>query len=331
MDLLDTLDLSHFHSEDELQRVEFCKSLFLSFQQNGFVKLINHGLSAEYVTEGLRYNKALFALSKEKKAGFAHPPRPNPHRGYSYVGQENISGVTGFERGEQSGQRVVDLKESFDHGAPDNTMYPNIWPEEDDLPGFRQYMLGYYEKCYKLHLEIMSALALSLGQDEHFFDPLHDARASELRLLHYLEVPKAQIGQCDQTRIAEHTDFGSLTLLMQDGSNGLEVQDPATGSFFPVQCTFPTLIVNVGDSMMRWMNKRIHSACHRVPINADRISPETGSVPARHCIAYFGKPNPGASLKPLDALVNEDYPAVFEDIKAHDYDQSKLRRIYAAA
>ena len=192
-------------------------------------------------------------------------------------------------------------------------------------------MLGYYEKCYRLHLDIMSGLALALGLDAHFFDPLHDDRASELRLLHYLEVSQAQISQGDQTRIAEHTDFGSLTLLMQDGSGGLEVQDQATGAFFPVECTFPTLIVNVGDSMMRWMNKRIHSACHRVPITAGRVSPKTGTVPARHCIAYFGKPNPGASLKPLTSMVTAEYPAVFEDIKAHEYDQSKLRRVYASA
>ncbi|OQD61296.1 hypothetical protein PENPOL_c017G04392 [Penicillium polonicum] len=331
MDQLHTLDLSQFHSGDEFQRSEFCQKLLASFRENGFVKLINHGLSAEYVTEGLEYNKALFALSKEQKNEFAHPPRPNPHRGYSYVGQENISGVTGFERGEDGGKVVVDLKESFDHGAPENTMYPNIWPKETDVPGFKDYMLGYYEKCYRLHLEIMSALALSLGMDEHFFDSLHDARASELRLLHYLEVPQSQVTQTDQTRIAEHTDFGSLTLLMQDGSGGLEVQDQSSGNFYPVQCTFPTLIVNVGDSMMRWMNKRIYSACHRVPINVEKLSPQTGSVPARHCIAYFGKPNPTASLKPLAPMVSEKYPAVFEDIVAHEYDQSKLSRIYATA
>ena len=214
-------------------------------------------------------------------------------------------------------------------------MYPNIWPKESEIPGFQEYMLGYYEKCYQLHLDIMSALALALGLDAHFFDALHDKRASELRLLHYLEVPGAQVNHGlqsgDRTRIAEHTDFGSLTLLMQDGSGGLEVQDPATGSFFPVECQFPTLIINVGDSMMRWMNKRIHSACHRVPLSGERVCPQTGNVPARHCIAYFGKPNPAASLKPLAPMVSDEYPAVFEDIKAHDYDQSKLRRIYATA
>ena len=55
MDQLHTLDLSQFHSGDEFQRSEFCQKLLASFRENGFVKLINHGLSAEYVTEGLEY------------------------------------------------------------------------------------------------------------------------------------------------------------------------------------------------------------------------------------------------------------------------------------
>jgi isopenicillin N synthase-like dioxygenase len=55
MDQLHTLDLSHFHSGNEIQRSEFCQKLLASFRENGFVKLINHGLSAEYVTEGLEY------------------------------------------------------------------------------------------------------------------------------------------------------------------------------------------------------------------------------------------------------------------------------------
>jgi len=210
-------------------------------------------------------------------------------------------------------------------------MYPNVWPLESDLPGFKEYMLGYYEKCYQLHLEIMSSLAISLVLKPDYFNYLHDKRASELRLLHYLEVSKQQIAQQDKTRIAEHTDFGSLTLLMQDGSGGLEVQNPDTREWFPVECNFPTLIVNVGDSMMRWMNGRIHSACHRVPLSPEKVNKETGAVPARYCIAYFGKPNPDAFLKPLPSLVTEKYPCLFEDIIAHEYDQTKLGRIYATS
>lgn len=190
-------------------------------------------------------------------------------------------------------------------------------------------MLGYYERCYQLHLELMGALAMALGLPSDSFNHLHDQRVSELRCLHYLEVPLNQVGHQDKTRIAEHTDFGSLTLLMQDGSGGLEIKDPATHEWYAVECPVPTLIVNVGDSMMRWMNCRIHSACHRVPLSAAKI--RNGVVPARYSIAYFGKPNPDVSLKPFQRLVTEQYPCRYEDIMAHDYDQTKLRLVYDTA
>ena len=219
-------------------------------------------------------------------------------------------------------------QESFDCGAPENKLNPNVWPQEEDLPGFQEYMLGYYEKCYGLQLEIMSALAISLDLPEDTFDTLHDKRASELRMIHCLEVPEEQVHHQDKTRIAEHTDFGTLTLLMQDGSGGLQIQHPATRTWSPVDCQFPTLIANVGDSMMRWINRRIHSACHRVPLTAEGVNKDIGAVPARYSIAFFGKPNPDASLKPLESLVTETYPCQYEDISAYEYDQQKLKRIY---
>lgn len=28
-----------------------------------------------------------------------HPPQANPNRGYSYVGQENVAGISGYDKG----------------------------------------------------------------------------------------------------------------------------------------------------------------------------------------------------------------------------------------
>jgi hypothetical protein len=47
-----------------------------------------------------------FDLSDEDKNVAAHPPRANPHRGYSHVGMEKSSAVSGYEKG-----NVVDLKQ----------------------------------------------------------------------------------------------------------------------------------------------------------------------------------------------------------------------------
>ncbi|KAL2419946.1 2-oxoglutarate-dependent dioxygenase htyE [Exophiala dermatitidis] len=328
MATLKTLSLEDYRSDDAATRAKFCEDLLWCFSEQGFVHIRDHGLSAEFVAEGFRYNRELFRLSKEKKMTFAHPLKPNPHRGYSFVGQENISAISGFERGEEAPARVLDLKESFDCGAPENTHDPNVWPQEADLPGFKDYLLEYYERCHSLQLELLSALAQGLGLPNATFYKMHDQRAHELRLLHYLEVPAAAVAEADKTRIAEHTDFGTLTLLMQDGSGGLEVLHPRTRQWYPAECEFPTLTVNVGDSLMRLLNRRIHSACHRVPLCRSRIRGDV--IPARYSIAYFGKPNPDASLKPLAALVTDDWPCAFDDVSGRQYELLKLGKIYSS-
>lgn len=55
MEHLETINLSQFRKGNDTQRAEFCASLFSSFANKGFVKIDNHGLSAEYVAEGFRY------------------------------------------------------------------------------------------------------------------------------------------------------------------------------------------------------------------------------------------------------------------------------------
>lgn len=40
----------------------------------------------------------------------AHPACPNPHRGYSYVGQEKLSMVKDFEKGDRDHMVVMDIK-----------------------------------------------------------------------------------------------------------------------------------------------------------------------------------------------------------------------------
>lgn len=46
----------------------------------------------------------------EAKNVAAHPPEPNPHRGYSYVGQEKLSRVKDFEKGSRELTEVFDVK-----------------------------------------------------------------------------------------------------------------------------------------------------------------------------------------------------------------------------
>lgn len=148
-----------------------------------------------------------------------HPPVPNPHRGYSYVGQEATSSLSRErELAARENRRLKDVKETWDWGDSGDRTYPNIWPEDILLPGFRGVLEEHYARSHALHLTILQAVAEALGIPLDFFEQRSPPTASEARLAHYPEVSASEFGHDKGTgRISEHTDSGSITLLCEYG------------------------------------------------------------------------------------------------------------------
>jgi len=61
-----------------------------------------------------------------------------------------------------------------------------------------------------------------------------------------------------------HTDFGGVTLLLQDEVGGLQVFDAPTMAWIDVKPTPGASVVNLGSVMMRWSNDTYVSNLHRV-------------------------------------------------------------------
>ena len=125
------LNFGKFLHGNAAEQHEFCQDLSYALCNVGFVKLINHGIDDEKLDQlfawvsGLKHllrkehtlttssqNAKFFALPDEAKAKAAHPPEGNPHRGYSYIGQEMLSRVTDFEKGKRESNTVFDVKVS---------------------------------------------------------------------------------------------------------------------------------------------------------------------------------------------------------------------------
>ncbi|KAL1841249.1 hypothetical protein VTK73DRAFT_3520 [Phialemonium thermophilum] len=99
---------------------------------------------------------------------------------------------------------------------------------------------------------------------------------SVLRLLHYPPPPSSHHAADGRKQLGAgaHTDFGAITLLLQDEHPGLEVLDPRTGEFAAVDPCPDTFVFNVGDMLSVWTGGEYKSSVHRV-INkaaADRYS-----------------------------------------------------------
>jgi isopenicillin N synthase-like dioxygenase len=74
------------------------------------------------------------------------------------------------------------------------------------MGNFRADMLGFYDQCKDLHVEVMRAIAVGMGLDDKFFDSFVDVGDNTLRLLHYPEV-KSDVFKANpnQVRAGEHS------------------------------------------------------------------------------------------------------------------------------
>lgn len=177
-----------------------------------------------------------------------------------------------------------DLKEGFLVGADLDADHPfvkqdvpntgrNQWPAQPE--GFRTHFNSYLDETLVLGKHLMSLLALSLELPENYFAPGLDEPLYTSRLLHY--PPHPIDAAANQLGAGAHTDWGTLTMLLQDDIGGLEVQN-ADGDWIKAPYIPDTLIINLGEMVPVLTNGLYHSNMHRVLNNhsgRDRYSAPT--------------------------------------------------------
>lgn len=116
-------------------------------------------------------------------------------------------------------------------------------------------MTSFYWTCFEAGKRILRALALGIGLDEDHLLKYHSGHYNQLRLLHYPPIPAAAIEGGKFARMPAHTDWSTMTFLFQDDCGGLQVEDPnRMGEFIDVAPIPGTVVMNVGDLLMRWSN-----------------------------------------------------------------------------
>lgn len=145
---------------------------------------------------------------------------------------------------------IPDLKESLEIGSdPIPGRYPrkkHVNRYMDTLTGFGEAMSEFFTGCDDLHHQLMSAIAEGLGLPEDFFSDKVTQGDHVLRLLHYPAVSKSALAIDGAVRAGAHTDFGTVTLLFQDNSGGLQVQTP-DGAYMDVPPIEDAIVINAGE------------------------------------------------------------------------------------
>ncbi|TYQ10497.1 UNVERIFIED_ORG: isopenicillin N synthase-like dioxygenase [Gordonia westfalica J30] len=300
---------------DPARRKEIVATVKKACEEIGFLLIAGHGVSDELIAAVDADAKTFFDLPLEQKMAVKRPAS-GVSRGYFAVGQQSIAAAMGKEA-------PADLLEALTFGPmgrfadptgdPDDSIHfaPNLWPEIPET--LRPHVEEYYASMMDLAATIMRIFALALDLDEHYFADKTNRSPSNLRFNHYPEQDKDP--EPGQLRAAEHTDYGTLTILkVDDAPGGLEVRD-LSGQWHTVGNVPGAFVVNIGDAMARWTNGQWVSTVHRV-VNPPR---DAGIGSRRLSVPFFHSANHNTVIEAIPTCIVDGEEPAFAPVAAGEY------------
>lgn len=276
-------------------------------RSTGFFQLTGHGIDPTIQRGLFQAARSFFALPIDAKLPL--DVRKNiGFRGYDVMASQSYEpGVLG------------DLKEGYIVGTDVPLDDPrvvqrrffmgrNVWPPAELLSdaAFREPVERYYDAVLQLCWTVFDIIVATLPCNPSVLDEFkqNDA-ACPLRLLHYPPTPESNDNdEKRQLGSSAHTDFGAITLLLQDEQPGLEVQNAATGEWIGVPPNKDAYVVNIGDMMSMMTGNQYKSSVHRV-VN------KTGTE--RYSVAFFIDGNLDFKLRRLDGTGDDQIALTVEE------------------
>jgi len=189
------------------------------------------------------------------------------YRGYQCYGQ-NIT------RNKRDCHEAIDFLADYSDQASTrpytyNPSFPlhgyNQWPI---LPAnFRKISEDYVQEMLFLGEKLASIFALGLSLNENYFKPFMNDSFWGMRIIGYPPEGSVEHGPANGYEFGEgsglHTDYGCLTIVLQDEVGGLEVQK-VDGNWIKCPPVPGTFLINIGDMLAHWTNGRFKSTPHKV-------------------------------------------------------------------
>ncbi len=264
-------------------------------RDTGFFGIVGHGVPPALLGDLDRAARAFFALDEERKAEIAMARAGAAWRGWFPVGGELTSGVPDRKEGIYFGvehppdhPRVVGATPL--HGA---NQFPAV-PTE-----LRRSVLTWLDALRPVADAVMRGIAVGLGMPADWFsEHLTGDPTILFRIFHYPPVDAAlATSGVEEWGVGEHTDYGLLTLLVQDELGGLQVRG-LDGEWIDVPATPGVIVCNIGDMLERLTGGRYRSTPHRVRNTSGR---------SRLSFPYFFDPSWDAHVPTLP--IDEVSPA----------------------
>ncbi len=224
-------------------------------REHGFFYVSGHGVSTELQQRIEELSREFFALPEEEKLKIAMSHGGKAWRGFFPVNAELTSGKPDKKEGIYFGTELDKSDARVQAGLPLHGA--NLFPEHPAQ--FRETVLEYMDEVTRVGHTIMRGISLSLGLPQDYFYTRYNQEPLILfRIFHYPPQPE----QTSDWGVGEHTDYGLLTILLQDAVGGLEVK--SRGEWIEAPPVENTFICNIGDMLDKMTGGVYRSTPHRV-------------------------------------------------------------------
>lgn len=269
----------------------------------GFFELRNHPISAPLREQMLAVMREFFALPVAQKR--ACERTDVNHWGF-------------YDR--ELTKNVQDWKELFDVGPEFGTCVPQ-WPSGQSA--FRETTEAFYAQCETVAINLVRCIGNALGDDGTQLSDGFQDHTSYLRMNYYplcdspapADTPTGPpVGHLG---ISHHSDAGAVTVLLQDGHQGLQVE--RDGTWHSVSAERGAIIINIGDVVQVWSNDRYKAPLHRV------LASDTHT---RYSAPFFLNPSFATNYAPLASTCTER-PARYRPINWGDFRNGRAAGDYS--
>jgi isopenicillin N synthase-like dioxygenase len=307
-DIIPVLDLGPFSAGEPGALARLGQEVRKALEDIGFFFITNHGVPQELIdrvfAEDVRFHaqpleRKLSVKVDDKGVGYMPPGLQQPKYNQDEAARAPDIGEAFFiGREVQAGMYDADCPAPLYQGG-------NQWP--DDLPGFRDTVIEYFDAMEALSLRLLPVYAVALGLPEQFFDDafLHSQPMGILRLSHY---PGTQCGE-NQFNASPHIDGDFMTFLAQSEVPGLELR--TSGKRWLQAPALPgTLLVNAGEILRLWSNGRFRATLHRVINSSGRD---------RYAIPFFYSPSPDTLIECVETSHDTEHPPQYRPVTVREY------------
>lgn len=255
----------------------------------GFFQVLNHGVPPSLMRDMRQLSEEFFALSPEEKE--VNKIKPGTSVGYGRLFETSTT-VANW----------VDRITIWSYGEQKRTE-PCMPPKPER---FSLVVAEYSHAVVKLCIRLMEILSMTLGLEPYTLGEHINSKTVGLRTSfnYYPPCPQPEL----VLGIMPHADTSFITVLQQDKTPGLEIEED--GQWILVPPIPDAFVVNIGDLLQIVSNGRYKSVMHRVLVN---------NTVGRFSIPNFFMPSKETIIQPLKELLSESNPPLYRSFKFAEY------------